>query len=134
MKKIILLSIGDGDPATMDLTECLPGIIVSEFVEAGGKLCDLKCFGKNESLRFDERLIALIEKHHEAIRMFEGTYDYYLKCLEDPRYKTTYTFKYLSLSSVKTGERFAIRYYYDDVCGCEKIDYFKDFKWLKLPD
>ncbi len=134
-KKVILLNhyLDDDCENVHDFTQCLPERIIKEFIEAGGRLYDLKDFGKNKSLRFDCRLIDLVEKYHEDIRRHENNFDYYTECLKDPRYKMRYEFILFRIGIVKTKERFAITQPYDDGGSKEVIVYFGDFNWLNLP-
>ena len=139
VKKVILLNIdlaGSGIDNAQDFTCCyLPEELIKEFIEAGGKMYDLKNFGKNKSLRFNKKLIELVEKYHDDIRRFEGTLEWHKRNIEfRPGKGNNYNFKRFRIGTVKTNKWFAITQPYDDAGSKEQIVYFTDFNWLNLPE
>ena len=137
-RKVILLNIDldNGIDDTQDFTCCyLPEALIEEYIKAGGKLYDLKNFGKNKSLRFDSKLIELVEKYHDDIRRLEGTLEWHKQNIEfRPDKGNNHNFRGFRIGTVKTKKRFAIVQPYDDAGSKEQIIYFTDFKWLNLPE
>lgn len=137
-KKVILLNIdlADDDGTKDFVRHCyLPEALINEYVKAGGKMDDLKDFNKNKNLRFDSRLIELVEKYHDDIRKLEGTLDWHKRNIEfRPDKGNNYDFKRFRIGEVRTNEKFAIIQPYDDRGSVEKIVYLTEFDWISVPE